>query len=582
MTLDYNEELHHKLERNIILEPNIGTLVWNDTSEYKYFAPSSTPGDTALIVRIYYEQFHWGCAYGELKPDSIKTNSTLEDYQCGCPIWTWTQVFRKYGIDSIMIAWDSLDVKVMPDTIYPGDTAQVVIKKRLPDGTLTDFDSTQTYEVGMLDGCILGKIQTSSDSGSYVYNVTQPIYFIADTSADTTGVVLLRVGLVEQTNKPENKNNQQSDIAESDCFIGWQSNSYDDVTEFVDNPLEIIYPNPLSTMWILAEPQMPIINCSAVYKKYHLGAIKYEWKFTIKMTYQRRESDYGPPICERISKSEFNGLSYSDLIHLTTWAVPFEKDSGYFYFKSLQQDKNKYDPLNYLYGCSGEDNNWYDENDEIFTGGEVFITLKAKDYQSGEILAELVEVPSGKILGENPGPQAIYDSANENEIKALIWKESRSLRQFTFQENPNQQWPYDGDGWPLYGEPNGYGLMQIDNNPAAKERQLWNWKANIDAGRTKFHNVKDGYTDMNGYYMKGTDDILDAHPDNDTEAMRLKCAFQKYNDPGYERKTKIEHYFYKWNGIAWEEDEYFKKERVEGEPGLKKYGEWVYDKYLEY
>ncbi|NUM60552.1 MAG: hypothetical protein HUU44_00190, partial [Ignavibacteriaceae bacterium] len=100
MTVDYNEELHNFLDRNITLEPNLGSIIKTGNSEYKYYAPSSTPGDTALIVRIYYEQFHWGCAYGELKPDSIKTNSTLEDYQCGCPIWTWTQVFRKYGIDS--------------------------------------------------------------------------------------------------------------------------------------------------------------------------------------------------------------------------------------------------------------------------------------------------------------------------------------------------------------------------------------------------------------------------------------------------------------------------------------------------
>lgn len=554
MTLDYNEELHNLLERNIILEPNIGTLVWNDTSEYKYYAPTSTPGDTALVVKINYEQFWWYCAVGALRQDSIQTNNTLEDLICGCPIGQfWTKVNRRYGIDSIMIAWDSLDVKVVPDTIYPGDTAQVVIKKRLPNGILIDFDSTQTYEVGMLDGCILGNIKTSSDSGYYVYNVTQPIYFIADSSADTTGAVLLRVGLVEQARKPEDKNSLQKDIVESDCFIGGQFKSYEDVTVVKDNPLEIIYPTQLVNEEITNNPQMPEVICKARLKKFYPGVIKYEWKYIVQKTYNRRESDDGLPICDRISRCEFHGVSYSSTaLQITEWNVLFIKDSGYFYFKAVQnfQDPNNQKPY---YGCGGAVNYWYDEtSNEIFTGGDVSITLTAKYYQTGEVIARLENVHINKILGKNPDdPETYHTYANSNKIKAIMWKEAR-YRQFTHQEtDPNQLWPYDGDGWPLYGEPNGYGIMQLDNTPAATERQLWNWKANIDGGKQKL--------------TKSYEEVYKYHGTTEDDKCNWTNAFHNYR---WGNKTII----YKWDRIrGWKS--------INDDPNA--YGTKVYKKYIE-
>jgi hypothetical protein len=568
MTVDYNEELHNFLERNITLEPNLGSIVRTGNSEYKYYAPSSTPGDSALVVRIHYEQFQWYCAYGALGQDSIKTNNTLEELQCGCPLWTWTQVNRRYGIDSIMIAWDSLDVKVVPDTIYPGDTAQVIVKKRLPDGTLIDFDSTQTYEVGMLDGCILGNIKTSSDSGYYVYNVTQPIYFIADTSADTTGAVLLRVGLVEQTSKPQDKNSPQKDNAESDCFFGWQSNSYEYVTVVKENPLEIINPTLVTIERITDVPEMPTVVCKARLKKYYPGTIKYEWKYIVRKFYARRTLQKNP-VCERISKSEFHGISYSSYGgEVTEWTVPFIKDSGYFYFKSLQPAKNIFDPLNHIYGCNGDTNEWYDTNDEIFTGGEVLITLIAKSYQTGEILARLDTVKLGKILGDDPGKPQIISYTNDNVIRAIQEFESEFKQ---FEHNANKSWPYNETGWPLYGEPNGYGIMQLDSDPAATERQLWNWKANIDGGKYKFYVL---------IKEEDTDPFLNKHQQNVTEEMRLKCAYQKYNYYGGKFKTE-ESYYYKWDGEKLVENDLIPDDRrvINGE--TKKYGTWVYDIYSE-
>jgi hypothetical protein len=333
---EYDEEDDNFLERNIILEPNLGSISRIGNGVYKYFTPSSTPGDSALVVKVNYEQFTWHCAgFDGGKTDTSYTNNVLEELQCGCPIWLLTQVWRDYGTDSIMIAWDSLDVKVVPDTIYPGDTAQVIIKKRLPDGTLVDFDSTQTYEVGMLDGCILGKIVAGEEEGPHVVDVLQPIYFIADTSADSTGTVLLRVGLIDPVDKQNNKGDQQVEFLETDCFFGWQSESYDDVSVVKENPLEIMYPtNNSPDELITSEPEMPEVSYAVILHN-HLGQpVKLFCEYEVIYTYQRRWKPGGTPICSRISKvTYFDTLdAYGGVVYVNP--VVFTKDKVTFEFKA--------------------------------------------------------------------------------------------------------------------------------------------------------------------------------------------------------------------------------------------------------
>ncbi len=399
------------------------------------------PGDTTLIVTINYENFSRGC-WGRPGNDAGKTNRT----ECLDCTPNGTFLSRKYGSEQITIKWDSLDVTISPSEIFAGDTAQVIIKKRLPDGTLVDFDTTQTYEVGMLDGCILGKIHADGVDTNYIYGVTQPIYFIADTSVTDSGDVLLRVGIIEQTKT--NKNNNQTEQMESYCHYGsFLSSSYDDARASVENPLKIIYPTPTTINEISAIPQMPAINCSAVFMKSYSEAIKFEWKFIVLKHYSRRTSGY-VSVCERISRSEFQGLSYADFGNIfTIWTVPFDVDSGFFYFKAVQPSQDPNFPKEY-YGCEGETDEWYDEtSNEIFTGGNVFITLTAKNNQTGEILAKLIEIPSGKILGTNPDdPSTIYAYANSNKIKAILQIESKE-NQFTgIGINQIFWWPYNEAG----------------------------------------------------------------------------------------------------------------------------------------
>ena len=92
-------------------------------------------------------------------------------------------------------------VTITPDTLAPGDTASIIIKKRNPDGTIEDFPPDQTFEIGIAEGC-LGNLFACDEEDCYLephfYGIPNsvPVYFVADVSADS-GTVKIRVGLID-------------------------------------------------------------------------------------------------------------------------------------------------------------------------------------------------------------------------------------------------------------------------------------------------------------------------------------------------------------------------------------------------
>ena len=91
-----------------------------------------------------------------------------------------------------------LKVTIFPEVISPGDTAEIIIKKRNPDGSLEDYPPSQAFEVGMIEGCEGGTLLAEGDTGAYLYNVYQPIKFIAaDNIQGDTLSIKLRAALVE-------------------------------------------------------------------------------------------------------------------------------------------------------------------------------------------------------------------------------------------------------------------------------------------------------------------------------------------------------------------------------------------------
>ncbi len=137
------------------------------------------------------------------------------------------------GVEEIIVNKYPFVVEIIPEEIAAGDTARIVPKKRNRDGSLEEFPIEQQFELGMLEGCLLGKIIAEGTDSNYHYGVTQPFYFIADSSTDS-GTVKIRVGLIEPVvgNKIAGSNKiTEANNTESYCFINtYQSNIYKDAS----------------------------------------------------------------------------------------------------------------------------------------------------------------------------------------------------------------------------------------------------------------------------------------------------------------------------------------------------------------
>jgi hypothetical protein len=96
-----------------------------------------------------------------------------------------------------------------------------------------------------------------------------------------------------------------------------------------------------------------------------------------------------------------------------------------------------------------------------------------------------------QIHGTNPTQAQIFSMATSLESKAVAWQES-THRQFAGTR-------YSGTGLPLWGPPDGWGLMQRD--PLQSEAQLWNWQTSLSLGLTWLTTVRnDAQSYLNTWY----------------------------------------------------------------------------------
>jgi len=77
------------------------------------------------------------------------------------------------------------------------------------------------------------------------------------------------------------------------------------------------------------------------------------------------------------------------------------------------------------------------------------------------------------IRGLNPAKADIKTRLGDIQSQVISFKES------TFAQ-------FGGDNLPVFGSPNGFGVMQLDNSPVPTARQIWDWMQNVDGGKGKF------------------------------------------------------------------------------------------------
>lgn len=132
------------------------------------------------------------------------------------------------GIAEVIIDKNPFVVEITPEEISAGDTALITIKQQNSDGSLIEFPANQQFEIGMIDGCLLGKLSKNGIDTNYLYGITQPIYFIADTNAGS-GVVKVRVGLIEMTEGNRSTKGRKTTESGEYCFMNtFQAERYKD------------------------------------------------------------------------------------------------------------------------------------------------------------------------------------------------------------------------------------------------------------------------------------------------------------------------------------------------------------------
>ncbi|MEJ2195694.1 MAG: hypothetical protein P8X73_12660, partial [Ignavibacteriaceae bacterium] len=165
----YNAEIVEGTEYGNLIDPNTGEHVQSFTELFQsfgyayfdYVADGISP-DTVknVIIRL-----------GTSDPGFPNTNLTLHIKPS--PLYVYTK----------------------PEIVFASDTADVIIKKRNPDGTLEDFPPEQTFELAVIDGCVNGNLLADSNVGVYFADALQPIKFVAADSLESdSGFVRLRVG----------------------------------------------------------------------------------------------------------------------------------------------------------------------------------------------------------------------------------------------------------------------------------------------------------------------------------------------------------------------------------------------------
>ena len=112
----------------------------------------------------------------------------------------------------------------------------------------------------------------------------------------------------------------------------------------------------------------------------------------------------------------------------------------------------------------------------VFAGADdLHIFVRASVNTSYGIVSAFDDVSGYEIRGENPTNNTVNNLLGGFPAENIAcWESAHRLDQF--ESSP---------GWPLFGAPDGWGIMQLDNPPEncpKTESTIWNWRENVDMG----------------------------------------------------------------------------------------------------
>lgn len=441
--------------------------------------------------------------------DTIGDSFYSEDYLDELPVIINDNPYYKnstqYGViaaelngviakDSIKIIKDDnfeLEVKTSPEDIKTGETTNILLKQIQFDGTKTDFEIGQLFNVEIYDGTQFGTLVAPNgiDTADSFTQIEQGFKFKAAENINLDSVeVVIKVSteinsepiLAKVSSNTNKKNNNTNGIAsiiippdEPKEIYGYGS------VKIKNNQsrLEIIEPSkPNFIDYVISRvPRMPNVVVKARLKNYKLGAVTFNFILNIQWINKSEEP-------QRIIQDQFEGMVEVYNSDTAKWTVQ-----------------------------------WND----LFRGGKItclIVSAVTTDYQE---FSQTINNPF-TITGLNPTKQSVKKDLTIQQ-QVVAYKESR-FRQF------------NNNGFPLWGNPHGYGIMQLD--PPDNKQQIWNWHINRAEGIERlesFYNSAIGYGQRlrNLGASGGANAYLAGATDLTTEEQIWKEAFQEYNGGNY-------------------------------------------------
>jgi hypothetical protein len=168
---------------------------------------------------------------------------------------------------------------------------------------------------------------------------------------------------------------------------------------------------------------MPVLTVKARMNNYHMADFVFNWKY-VQSWINHQE------VPERKIQETFTGSSPGLFSNISTWGIDFGND---------------------------------------IIGGDID-SLYVFVYDGPRIYTKSIINPY-KILGTHLSPQEVRSDLTIHE-QIVVYLESFPKWQH-----------FDNDGFPIFGPPHGYGLMEVD--PPENNQQIWSWMVNRTEGRVR-------------------------------------------------------------------------------------------------
>ena len=340
-----------------------------------------------------------------------------------------------------------LKIVAAPPTLAYGEKSTITVQKLLPDGTTEPLSPEATITYRIVDGMTAGTLQ-NADSSEYgdeiLTNESQWLFaskeeepqpdeveVIVQIEVEEGIIIILGAdgqegpGLQANASKEGQQQITGEKTASTSTFYGLSGVAKIVVKKNNEANLVLLKPKENSpNERITSEPKMPGTKAEAKLENFTGGTVQYQWKLTVRWT--------GPD--SRKFNDDFSGTTQTSNDQTSAWLVNWGgKTRG------------------------GDDN-----------------VIEVKAVAGSKTFSKSIKKPF-KILGDNPTIAEVKAGLTLQE-QVVVYLESRP------------KWKhFNTAGFPIWGKPHGYGLMQLDRiDPTGRhptDEEVWNWKSNRAAGR---------------------------------------------------------------------------------------------------